>query len=180
MKSIILKATRIILGLILGLSLFVSDLGNLANSEFIQTSETKQFEESFKCLQDNAWFEARQESKHSFKEMQLVSEVVINRANSGKYPKEVCKVVYQKYQFSWTLDKLHKNKLKKALRTPQEALKYKQAGLVAYKVLTQPRASKELSEDTLFYCTHRVNPKWIHSVKPVKLKFLSFHKFFKE
>lgn len=112
--------------------------------------------------------------------MQLVSEVVINRTKSGKYPKEICKVVYQKYQFSWTLDKLHKDKLRKALRKPQEALKYKQAGLVAYRVLTQPRASKELSEDTLFYCTHRVYPKWIQKVKPVKLKFLSFHKFFKE
>lgn len=179
MKSIILKTKKITLGSFIGLSLFVSDLGNLSNSEFIQTEQTRKFERDLKCLQDNAWFEARQESQNSFEEMQLVSEVGVNRAQHDNYHSDICDVIYQRHQFSWTSDKFHKDRLKKALKKPQEALKYYQARYVAYKVLTQPKASKELPDDVLFYCTHRVNPKWSQGKKPVKLKFLSFHRFFK-
>ncbi len=54
------------------------------------------------CLIDNVYFEARGES---FRGQVLVASTTINRANSGLYPRNVCSVVYQTNQFSWTKNK---------------------------------------------------------------------------
>ena len=48
-----------------------------------------------KCLDDNIYYEARGESKLG---MLLVAKTTINRARNS----DICKVVYQKNQFSWT------------------------------------------------------------------------------
>lgn len=52
-----------------------------------------------KCLTDNTYFESRGESK---KGQVAVIYTTLNRAASGKYPTDLCKVVYQPHQFSWT------------------------------------------------------------------------------
>ena len=48
-----------------------------------------------KCLDDNIYYEARGESELG---MLLVAKTTINRARNS----DICKVVYQKNQFSWT------------------------------------------------------------------------------
>lgn len=53
--------------------------------------------EELKCLTDNVYFEARGES---FEGQVAVARVTLNRV--GLFAPTVCKVVYQKKQFSWT------------------------------------------------------------------------------
>jgi len=52
-----------------------------------------------KCFVDNLYHESRGES---YEGVYAVGRVVLNRYASGKYPKDLCKIVYQPKQFSWT------------------------------------------------------------------------------
>jgi spore germination cell wall hydrolase CwlJ-like protein len=57
--------------------------------------------ESVTCLAQNIWFEAR----GSIVDDQLaVAHVVLNRVEDPRYPDDVCAVVWQPKQFSWTHD----------------------------------------------------------------------------
>jgi spore germination cell wall hydrolase CwlJ-like protein len=53
------------------------------------------------CLALNMYHEARGEGTHG---MLLVGNTTINRVLSKRFPNTICKVVYQKSQFSWTKD----------------------------------------------------------------------------
>ena len=57
------------------------------------------------CLTQAIYYEARNESEEG---QAAVAEVVLNRANSGRYPRDVCQVVYQRNtrtcQFTFTCD----------------------------------------------------------------------------
>jgi spore germination cell wall hydrolase CwlJ-like protein len=55
-----------------------------------------------KCLTDNAYFESRGEPQ---KGQVAVIYTTLNRAASGKFPSDICSVVYQRNQFSWTSNK---------------------------------------------------------------------------
>ena len=52
------------------------------------------------CLARNIWYEARGEGLAGWK---VVADVTLNRVANQKFPDSVCAVVYQPYQFSWTL-----------------------------------------------------------------------------
>lgn len=56
-------------------------------------------DKELQCLAANVYFEARGEP---FKGKVAVALVTLNRQDSGKYPKSICSIVYQKNQFSWT------------------------------------------------------------------------------
>lgn len=51
------------------------------------------------CLTKNAYFESRGEPE---KGQIAVIYTTLNRAKSGKFPNDLCSVVYQRKQFSWT------------------------------------------------------------------------------
>lgn len=51
------------------------------------------------CLATNVYREARGEP---FAGQVAVAKVTLNRVKDERYPKTICKVVYQRYQFSWT------------------------------------------------------------------------------
>lgn len=51
------------------------------------------------CLTKNIYHEARGESELGWK---AVAWTTLNRTQSGKFPSNVCAVVYQPHQFSWT------------------------------------------------------------------------------
>jgi N-acetylmuramoyl-L-alanine amidase len=53
------------------------------------------------ALAKNMYFEARGKAE-GIDGLQMVGEVTLNRVNSHRYPNNVCDVVYQKNQFSWT------------------------------------------------------------------------------
>ncbi|NBB69050.1 MAG: hypothetical protein GVY33_01805 [Alphaproteobacteria bacterium] len=53
------------------------------------------------CLAQNIWFEARG-SSHD--DQLAVAHVVLNRVADARYPDDICAVVWQPRQFSWTHD----------------------------------------------------------------------------
>lgn len=55
-----------------------------------------------KCLADNVYYEARGEP---YKGKVLVAKTTLNRVKHPHFPSDICGVVYQPYQFSWTLSK---------------------------------------------------------------------------
>jgi spore germination cell wall hydrolase CwlJ-like protein len=59
-------------------------------------------EKEIDCLARAIYHEARGESEMGKK---AVAMVTINRANSSKFPNSICRVVYEKGQYSWTRDK---------------------------------------------------------------------------
>jgi N-acetylmuramoyl-L-alanine amidase len=56
--------------------------------------------EDLECLATNIYFEARGESRRG---QIAVASVTLNRVKSKIFPNNICEVVYQPYQFSWTL-----------------------------------------------------------------------------
>jgi N-acetylmuramoyl-L-alanine amidase len=55
-----------------------------------------------KCLIDNVYYESRGEP---YEGKVLVARTVLNRTLHPMFPVDACDVVYQPYQFSWTLTK---------------------------------------------------------------------------
>ena len=58
-----------------------------------------------KCMAQNIYHEARGETLAG---QLAVANVTMNRVHSGIFPDSVCKVVYQRGQFSWTSKSSHK------------------------------------------------------------------------
>ncbi|MFM6927387.1 MAG: cell wall hydrolase [Bdellovibrio sp.] len=61
---------------------------------------------SYNCLLCNCYHETRGESTNG---KVAVAKVVLSRAESDEYPNGICKVVYQRSQFSWTNDRINNN-----------------------------------------------------------------------
>jgi spore germination cell wall hydrolase CwlJ-like protein len=57
--------------------------------------------EDVTCLAQNIWFEARGSSTS---DQLAVAHVVLNRVADPRYPDQVCEVIWQPKQFSWTHD----------------------------------------------------------------------------
>ena len=109
------------------------------------------------CLAKNIYYEAGSES---FEGKMAVAQVTINRANSGKYPKNICDVVYQKdkikgrtvCQFSWTCNKIS---------NPKDSYMWQESQYIARKALTEPIAHVRISQmNAMFYHATYVHPKW--------------------
>lgn len=110
-----------------------------------------------KCLADNAFYEARGEG---IRGMQAVMDVTLNRKESGKFPNTVCKVVYQRGQFSWT----HQAKQKVLDKELQE--EYYLAMHLARGMLVGH--GRGITKGALWYHEKRVNPKWASQMQKVK------------
>lgn len=76
--------------------------------EDIEKSPVQEFgpeyfhEEELKCLTDNVYHEARGEAKEG---RYAVIFSTLSRVLDKNYPKTICGVVHQPWQFSWTFDK---------------------------------------------------------------------------
>ncbi|MFW5679843.1 MAG: cell wall hydrolase [Pseudomonadota bacterium] len=57
--------------------------------------------EEVACLAQNLWFEAR---GSSVADQLAVANVVLNRVEDPRYPNDICEVIWQPRQFSWTQD----------------------------------------------------------------------------
>ena len=82
------------------------------STEFVNTVSKKQVSQEYnkqvECLAKNIYWESASES---YEGKLAVAQVTMNRVNSGKFPSDICSVVYQKTvnresrtvcQFSWT------------------------------------------------------------------------------
>lgn len=106
------------------------------------------------CMAKNLYYEAAMEP-HEGK--LAVAQVTINRANSDRYPSDICGVVYQKIgatcQFSWTCEE------KKAEIKNRYA--WEECLYIARRALTESVLHHELAKSkAMFYHATYVNPGW--------------------
>lgn len=109
------------------------------------------------CLARNIYFEAGGEP---FEGKVAVAQVTINRANSGLFPNDICRVIYQKNvvydkvvcQFSWYCESPSGIK-------PRNMAVYKESEIVARQVLLENFRLPSLKDALYFHATH-INPKW--------------------
>lgn len=121
------------------------------------TVTQKERERQLKCLARNIYFEAAGEP---FEGKVAVAQVTLNRAESGKFPDDICEVVYQKNtfgskivcQFSWYCMMPSSTPVKS-----QEAMD--ESYEVAKKVLLEGFRLSSV-EDALYYHADYVEPGW--------------------
>jgi spore germination cell wall hydrolase CwlJ-like protein len=109
------------------------------------------------CLAKNIYYEAGGEP---FEGKVAVAQVTINRAESGQFPNDICKVVYQKNivyekvlcQFSWYCENASAMK-------PKNAAMFRESEMVARQVLLENFRLPSLKHALYFHATH-INPKW--------------------
>ena len=139
--------------------------------------------EAIVCLALNAYHEARDQD---IRGMIAVSQVVMNRVESRRFPDKVCDVVYQghhrkswadpnkripiknKCQFSWYCD-----------GKPDEIddqQSWKQAQAVAYMLLSR-NVMRGISEGSTHYHATYVSPKWAPTLYPIGR--IGKHRFYK-
>jgi spore germination cell wall hydrolase CwlJ-like protein len=109
------------------------------------------------CLARNIYHEAGNEP---FEGKVAVAQVTINRTESGQFPSDICKVVYQKNivyekvlcQFSWYCDQA-------SLKKPMNGPMYTESMTVAKKVLLEGFRIDSV-KPALYYHADYVNPGW--------------------
>lgn len=112
-----------------------------------QTNEKVSFTEKDEdCLARNIYYEAGVEGE---KGKYAVAQTTINRLQTGRWGDSICKVVYAKAQFSWTL--------KKNLHKPTGQA-WEDSQWIAHRILRGERAPT--LKTALFYHADYVKPKW--------------------
>jgi spore germination cell wall hydrolase CwlJ-like protein len=114
------------------------------------------------CLALNVYFEARNQPTDG---QYLIAEVTMNRVNDDRYPDNVCDVVWQGKQFSWT----HDGKPD----TPKNRDAWLKAQIIAYSVILY---GCEICTEATHYHTINVKPYW--SRKLTKLGMYGDHIFY--
>lgn len=106
------------------------------------------------CLQQNIYFEARNQSELG---KRAVAWVTLNRVDSPQYPNTICEVVWQKKQFSWT----HDGKSDTPSDNVIEQRAWKRAGEVMESVLFKYYSgSDKLVGDAVKFHADYVEPRW--------------------
>jgi spore germination cell wall hydrolase CwlJ-like protein len=133
------------------------------SNEFISNTTQKQvstdFNRQLDCLAKNIYYEAGIEK---YEGKLAVAQVTMNRVNSGKYPKDICSVVYQKTtdqnlrtvcQFSWTC-------MVKEL-VIKDKYSWEESQLIAKRALTEPYVHDTIAQtNALFFHAVYVKPNW--------------------
>lgn len=99
------------------------------------------------CLTRNIYYEARGEDHRG---KIAVAQVTINRLKTGYWGDSICRVVYAKKQFSWTLAK--------KLPRPDSKV-WAESEEIARKVLAGHRV-RGLSRSLFYHAIHIRDPKW--------------------
>jgi spore germination cell wall hydrolase CwlJ-like protein len=129
-------------------------------------------ERQLACLAKNIYYEAGSEP---FEGKVAVAQVTLNRVESGQFPNDICRTIYQKNviyekvicQFSWTCDRVTGPK-------PINGVNYDQSMEAAKKVLLEDFRLPSLKE-AMYYHADYVNPGW----KKEKVAKIGRHIFYK-
>ena len=133
---------------------YLRSANDAARQGFISAEDrTKQLA----CLTKNIYNEAGFEP---FEGKVAVAQVTINRSESGQFPSDICKVVYQKNvvyekvlcQFSWYCETASAIK-------PKNTAQFRESEMVARQVLLEGFRLPSLKQALYFHATH-INPKW--------------------
>lgn len=147
----------------------VKPLGTLTRHDVANVRVGKRSAE-WHCLTEALYFEARGET---FQGQVAVSEVILNRVDSKRYPNSICGVVQQGQnrrnacQFSYNCDGI-------ANRIGNKGL-YEKLGQLAW-VMMQGR-ERSLTGDALFYHNTSVRPRWAR--KMVRTTRIGEHIFYR-
>jgi len=131
---------------------------------------TEMLDDAQRCLAQAIYFEARSEPEAGW---EAVADVVINRAQSTKYPGTICGVVFQgqyrrhKCQFSFACDGLSDR--------PKERILWRKALRMAGNKLVNLRAGPATARATHYHADY-VDPYWNRSM--VKLAKIGRHIFY--
>lgn len=121
------------------------------------------------CLAQNVYHEARGESP---KGQEAVAWVTLNRVASKQFPDDICKVVNQKGQFSWTALASVREKI-------SEVRAWNAARKVAQKVVDDYMAdASDPTKGATFYHADSVSPSWADSMKQTAV--IGDHIFYKQ
>ncbi len=159
----ILKIVLIVLGAIIAGSIaykvITYKLETLKSAETQEVSEVTASvrDRQLQCLAQNIYYEAGYEP---FEGKAAVAQVTLNRVESGKFPGDICKVVYQKNvvydkvlcQFSWYCEG-------KAGVRPVNKVAYDQSMEAAKKVLLEGFRLPSL-HNALYFHGDYINPGW--------------------
>lgn len=125
----------------------------------VAKAEAPQYDSETICLAKNIYYEARGEPLRG---KLAVAWVTLNRVASGKFRDTICKVVYQKNQFSWTNKRQGK---------PKEWAMWLESLQLAYWITQQPQI---VAFEALYFHAKSVNPGW----KKSKLETIGNHHFY--
>ncbi len=129
-------------------------------------------ERQLACLATNIYYEA---GNQPFEGKVAVAQVTINRTESGQYPADICKTIYQKNivyekvlcQFSWVCDRA-------VMSRPVNRANFKESEEVAKKVLLEGFRLPSL-KDAMYFHGDYINPGW----KREKITKIGNHIFYK-
>jgi spore germination cell wall hydrolase CwlJ-like protein len=110
------------------------------------------------CLALNMFFEARNEPMSG---QQMVAEVTLNRVASSAYPDNVCDVVWQRKQFSWTHDGIHDDPTRMSYLDRLAWANIKKAAVI---ILSSPEDYTPQTGATHYHAEY-VKPYWASSMK---------------
>jgi len=106
-------------------------------------AKVETYQQKVRCLSEAVYYEARGEP---YRGQLAVAQTVLNRVKSSKFPNHVCRVVFQKGQFSWT---------KTWNKSWNADYQSKQVALVA---LMGTHSMKDFK--ALYFHSTSVNPNW--------------------
>jgi spore germination cell wall hydrolase CwlJ-like protein len=145
-----------------------------ARFELAQSSQitTEVRERQLACLAKNIYYEA---GNQPFEGKVAVAQVTINRTESGQYPSDVCKTIYQKNvvyekvlcQFSWVCDR-------DTTVRPINKANFRESEEVAKKVLLEGFRLPSL-KDAMYFHGDYINPGW----KRERIAKIGNHIFYK-
>ena len=101
------------------------------------------------CLAQNIYFESRGESQVG---QELVGWVTLNRVMDQSFPNDICKVVWQDSQFSWTHDGRSD--------TPRNSAAWATAQVIAAEVLLAYGVDRDPTEGATYFHADHVKPSW--------------------
>ena len=145
----------ILLGLILLRAEIRMDRMEERVDDIIQTKYVvKHTPHDVECLTKNIYYEAGVENRTG---KYAVAHVTLNRVETGYWGKNVCKVVYAKKQFSWTL--------KKKLPTPDKDL-WEESKTIAIEVLKGARV-RGVANSLYYHADYIKQPYWVDTAEYV-------------
>jgi len=176
--TVLVKAVKVLLMVVaLMLSVFMLKwvvVDKLDKYEAMESSQitTAMRERQLTCLATNIYYEA---GNQPFEGKVAVAQVTINRTESGLYPADICKTIYQKnivyekvlWQFSWVCDRT-------VMARPVNRANFKESEEVAKKVLLEGFRLPSL-KDAMYFHGDYINPGW----KREKIAKIGNHIFYK-
>lgn len=164
MFSINKKIAVVLIGLV---SIYTTPIvtAQVANS-FAEKEVKDNYNRQVECLAKNIYYESGSEK---YEGKLAVAQVTLNRVNSGKFPSDICSVVYQKTvdqnlrtvcQFSWTC-------MVKELVVKDKYM-WEESVNIAKRALTEPFVHDTIAQsNALYFHAVYIKPDW-NNTKVIK------------